>query len=136
MRIIKSAQQLFPLVVKTSVQSPSNAAPTTVSYTPPATAGTYRLSAFLDVTTATTITFKTKLTYTDPAGSATTDRPGWYLENSGVVTQPTANTADRFTTIPYIFGIDNSGAAISLADDAGTYTTCAYRLNTVLERLI
>jgi len=123
-------------VAASTIQSRTNQAPLAFSYSPPKVAGTYRIIAYLDVTTGTTLTFKNKLTYADPAGSAITDHPIWQLEGSAtLVTEPTANTADRFVMLSYLFAVDNSGTAITLVDDSGTYTTCAYRLAIILERL-
>lgn len=126
-----------PIIVATSVQNQTNAAPTTVSFTPPAAAGTYRISSFLDISTGTTITFKNILGYTDANGSAQTDIPVWQRQNSAtMLAAPTANTADRFVQLGYPFSIDNSATAITLGDNTGTYTTCVYRYTVLLEQLI
>ncbi len=129
---------LTPSIVKTVVQSAAtNVAPTTLSFTPPSVAGTYRISAQLNATTATTLTFKNILGYTDSTAAARTDIPVWERQNSAtMLVAPTANTADRFVQGPFLFSIDNSGTAITLGDNAGTYTTCVYDYTVVLERLI
>lgn len=118
-----------------AIQNKSNAAPTTVSYTPAAAASAYRVTLWLDVTTGTTITFKILVNYTDPAGTAQTDAPVWFRQNSATaLVNPTANTADRFYAIMPL-ATDNSATAITVTDNSGTYTTCAYRFQVVIERL-
>lgn len=37
---------------------------------------------------------------------------------------------------PYLFGVDNSAGAITLADNSGTYTTCVYKYQVILEQLV
>jgi hypothetical protein len=129
--------QGFPLIVAASVQNQTNLAPTTVSFTPPATAGTYRVSSWLDLSTATTVTFKNILGYTDAAGTAQTDKVIWEQQNSAtMLVDPTANTTGRFVQLPYLFSVDNSGTAITLGDNTGTYTTCVYRYTVILEQLV
>jgi hypothetical protein len=101
-------------------------------------AGTYRLSGGLDVLTASTLTVKLKVTYTDAGGNARTDIPGFYL-TSGSATAivsggNTANTTGRYTMIPMEFTIDGSQPIIIL-DNAGTYTTGTYYWVPVLEQV-
>jgi hypothetical protein len=132
---INSAGLGIPGIYASSVQSKSNAAPTTVSYTPPATAGTYRANVYVEITTATAITLKLKITYTSASGAATTDVVELTQEGSNSLVNAPANTADRFWGVQPI-NIDNSAGAIALADNAGTYTTCAYRLAYWLEQVI
>ena len=126
----------IPATVKSSVQSRTNQAPLAFSFTPPAIAGTYLLLGWLDVTTGTTITFKIIVGYTDPAAGAQTDNPVWFRQNNATAVQnPTANTADRFYfAMP--LATDASATPITVTDNTGTYTTCAYRLNLVLIRLV
>jgi hypothetical protein len=134
---INTAGQGIAVIRAVSVQNQTNLAPTTLSYTPPAAAGTYRITSYLNASTATTLTFKNILGYTDAAGTAQTDIPVWERQNSAtMLVAPTANTADRFIQVPYIFSIDNSATAITLGDNTGTYTTCVYRYTIVLEQLI
>ena len=125
-----------PIVVQAGRQNRTNQAPLTITYTPPAVAGCYRISLWLDVTTGTAISFKINLTYKDASGTGQTDYPIWALENSAtMLVNPTSNTADRFYIIPYTFAIDNSATNIVIADNSGTYTTCAYRYQNVIEWL-
>ena len=81
------------------------------------------------------MTFKTLLGYTDPGGNARTDNPVWMRQNNATPLQnPTANTADRFYA-DMIFAVNNSGTAITVSDNSGTYTTCVYSLAVTIERL-
>jgi hypothetical protein len=124
-----------PAIYKTSSQlANTNAAPTSVAYTPPSTPGTYRASGYIEVTTGTTISLKLKLTYGSPGGTdPVTD--GIDFQQQGSITFLTAivTTGRYFFTMP--FAIDNSGTAITLADNSGTYTTCVYNLVYTLEQL-
>lgn len=115
----------------------TNVAPTTLSYTPPATAGVYRLTGYLNALTAGTMTFKVKITYKDAGGNAVTDIPGFYLQNSTAIVAGgnSANTAGRYTMLSYPFSIDNSATAITIQDNAGTYTAGTYYWTPVLEQL-
>ena len=126
----------IPAIVKSSVQSRTNQAPLAFSFTPPAVAGSYLLLGWLDITTGTTITFKIIVGYTDPAAGGQTDNPVWFRQNNATAVQnPTANTADRFYfAMP--LGTDASATAITVTDNSGTYTTCAYRFQLVLIRLV
>lgn len=114
----------------------TNAAPTTVSYTPPATAGVYRISAYLNILTGGTQTFKIKITYKDPGGNAVTDIPDFEQQNSVTLLagSPGANATGRFWFVAVI-AIDNSATAITVADNAGTYTAGTYYWTPVLEQL-
>lgn len=129
--------QGFPLIVAQTSQSKSNAAPTALSYTPPAVAGTYRASWYLDITTGTTLTFIAKLTYTDPAGSARSANIELLTEGgtSVVAGGPAANSTGQFSGVE-TFAIDNSATAITVVDNSGTYTTGAYRWVVVIEQLV
>lgn len=115
----------------------TNVAPTTLSFTPPPTAGVYRLSALLDALTAGTMTFKVKITYTDPGGNARTDIPAFYLQNTTAIVAGgnSANTAGRYVMFPHTIAIDNSATAITIADNSGTYTAGTYYWTPVLEQL-
>lgn len=114
----------------------TNAAPTTLTYTPPSTAGVYRLSGGLNILTGGTLTFKVKVTYKDPGGNAITDIPVFTQQNSATLLAggPTANTTGRFF-FSMIFPIDNSATAITIADNVGTYTAGTYYWTPILEQL-
>ena len=127
-----------PAIYVSNDQSKTNAAFTTVSYTPPSTAGHYRMSAELTVTTGTTLTFKAAITFKDENGSATTlTGVGWRRDTglNTVLSDPTANTTGKYFMVPIDFDIDNSGTAITFQDNTGTYTTCAYKLHVKLEQM-
>lgn len=113
--------------------SVTNAAPTTVSFTPPAQAGIYRISGYLNVTTGTTIAAALKVTYKDPEGNARND--GVVFQKAGSATLLTSVVTTGQQTFHETIAIDNSGTAITVADNAGTYTTCVYDLAVVIERL-
>lgn len=135
---ITLAGQGFPLIVfAPAPQSRTNQAPAASSYTPPATAGTYRASYYLDLTTATTVTFIAKLTYTDLTGVARSPNVTLIAEGGTSVLAggPAANTAGQFQG-SQVFSIDNSATAITVVDNSGTYTTCVYRWAVILEQLI
>ena len=114
----------------------TNVAPTTLSYTPPATAGIYRVSAYLNIITGTTLTFKIKITYTDPGGNAVTDVPDFEQQNSTTLLAggPTANTTGRFS-FSWPIAINNGAAAITVADNTGTYTTGTYYWTPFVEQI-
>lgn len=114
----------------------TNVPPTTLTYTPPAAAGVYRLSGYLDILTATTLTFKVLISYTDPGGNARTDIPVFTQQNSAtlLVGGPAANSTGRFS-FSYVFAVNNSATAITLADNGGTYTSGTYYWTPNLEQL-
>lgn len=107
-----------------------------INYTPPATAGTYRLSFSVDVTTATTDNFTVVATWKDASGNAISQNLGGSDKNG------TALTAGAITNaigrgVYYgsaLFSIDNSATAITLST-AGTFTTVTYNLAATLEQL-
>lgn len=108
----------------------TNSAPTTLSYTPPATAGVYAVLASLDILTGGTQTFQIKITYHDPGGNSRTDIPVFTQQNSTTLLagSPGANATGRFSFL-WVFAIDNSATAITVADNAGTYTAGTYYWN-------
>lgn len=127
-----------PAIYKAGAQTLyTNAAPTSLSYTPPATAGRYRLSASLNILTGGTLTFKVKITYTDAGGNARTPIPVFVADNSTslVAGGPAANSTGRLSMVPWEFDIDNSGTAITIQDNAGTYTAGTYYWIPTLEQL-
>ncbi len=114
-------------------QHQTNAAPSSVAYTPPSTAGQYRLTASLLVKTGTTIALSVKVTYTGADGSSHSDVLVWQKENSATLLTSVI-AADRYTAW-HSFLIDNSAGAITIADNSGTYTTCEYWYQPNLEQL-
>lgn len=131
-----NASAIFNVVATkaTSQQtSVTNAAPTTVSFTPPAEAGIYRISGYLNVTTGTTIAAALKITYKDPQGNSRND--GVVFQKAGSATLLTSVVTTGQQTFHETIAIDNSGTAITVADNSGTYTTCVYDLAVVIERL-
>ena len=127
-----------PQIKAVGVQTLStNAAPATLSFTPPRKAGVYRLSGQVNLLTASAMTWVVKITYHDPGGNAITDTPGFYLQNGTAITAGgnTTNTAGRYIMIPYTFEIDNSSTAITIQDNSGTYTTGTYYWTPILEQL-
>jgi hypothetical protein len=114
----------------------TNVAPTTLSYTPPATAGVYRISGYLDILTGGTMTVQLKITYKDPGGNARTDIPVLTQQNSATLLagSPGANVTGRFWFVA-IIAVDNSATAITVADNAGTYTAGTYYFTPIIEQL-
>lgn len=114
-----------------------NAALTAVgSYTPPATAGRYRVTANVYCTVGTTTTFSVKVNYKDLNGTAHADilplvsaaAPGVFLTNGLVI------AAGTYYAMPIEIDIDNSQTPITFST-VGTFTTVTYFLNTTLEQL-
>lgn len=125
-------------IYKTGAQTLyTNSAPTTLTYTPPAAAGSYRLGGTLDILTGATQTFKVKMTYTDAGGNARTDIPVFQQQNSATLLAggPAANATGQFSMLPYYIDVDNSGTAITIQDNAGTYTAGTYYWTPILEQL-
>jgi hypothetical protein len=125
----------IPAIYAASTQTGKiNAAPTTVTYGPPSTAGIYRASGYVEVTTATSIALKLKLLYGSPGGTdPVTD--SIVFTNQGSTTLLTSLVGNGRYYFSHQFGIDASGTNIQLEDNAGTYTTCVYNLNYILEQL-
>jgi hypothetical protein len=114
-------------------QHQTNAAPASVTYSPPSTAGQYRLFVTLLVKTATTLTLKMSVTYTGADGTSHVDALVFQKEGSAtLLTSVTA--ADRYVA-DQSFLIDASGGTITIADASGTYTTCEYWVQPNLEQL-
>jgi hypothetical protein len=123
-----------PVVYKTGgPQHNTNAAPASVTYTPPATAGMYRLFIGLLVKTGTTISLTIKVTYTGADGTGKTDVLVFQKENSTTLLTAVV-AADRYVA-DHVFLVDNSGGAITIADNSGTYTTCEYYYQPTIEQM-
>jgi len=114
-----------------------NAALTAVgSYTPPATAGRYRVTANVYCTVGTTTTFSVKVNYKDLNGTSHADilplvsaaAPGVFLLNGLVI------AAGTYYAMPIEIDIDNSQTPITFST-VGTFTAVTYFLNATLEQL-
>ena len=118
-----------PIVVYDSGTATS-AATVSLSYTPPATYGTYRVSIATKNTTGTSCICS--LAYTDQTGSAiaATSIPAWTLGSiAGVLTM---NTAGDNYTLDWTFATDNSGSTVTIKF-ALSSTTIVYHV--IIERL-
>lgn len=108
-----------------------------ISFTPPAKAGTYRLSATVDVTAWTTpASFTITGAYKDASGTARTDT---FAVARDTGTQPAAGAItaiSRWHGQSLLLQIDNSATAITLST-TGTFTgSPVYNLAGVLEQLV
>lgn len=115
----------------------TNAAPTTLSVTPSANAGKYRLRGRLNILTGGTLTFKVKVTYHDASGNPQSDIPVFFQQNSATLLAggPSANSTGRFWFDMEI-DVDNSATAITIADNAGTYTAGTYYWIPSIEEIV
>lgn len=123
-----------PKLATNSQQTGNTGAPTTVSVTPPSSPSLYLILAYAEVTTATSIALKLKVTYNAPSGNSRADALIWDVEGSTTLVA-SVTTADRANTSWFIL-TDNSGTAFTIADNAGTYTTCAYNLGITVLQLV
>ena len=128
-----AGQGLATVLASSTQNAVTNAAPATVSLTPASAVGTYRISGYLNVTTGTTIAAALNITYKDPQGNARND--GVVFQKAGSATLLTSVVTTGQQTFQETIAIDNSGTAITVADNSGTYTTCVYDLAVVIERL-
>jgi hypothetical protein len=124
-------------VFATASSTANNAALTNaINYTPPATAGTYRVSGVVNVTAWTTpATFAVNLGYKDASGNARTEVA--HLRRGSNGADAAAVTAvDRWFFDFAAVMVDNSGTAITVST-AGTFTGApVYDFAAVLEELI
>lgn len=107
-----------------------------INFTPPAVAGTYRMSWMVNTTVATTDNFHIVGTWDDAEGNEVSQTLGGW-DKVGTALTAGAITNAIGTGIYYgfvIFNIDNSADAITLST-AGTFTTVTYDLLAVLEQL-
>ncbi len=107
-----------------------------INYTPPATAGRYRLSWVVTCTAATTDSFTVVATWKDASGNARTQNLGGF-DPAGTALVAGAITNTIGTGAYYgdaMVAIDNSATAITLST-AGTFTTVTYNLSATLEQL-
>ena len=119
-----------------TTQHKTNAAPTSVTYTPPSAAGAYVLTVGATIKTATSLALKLKLTYTGADGAAKSDTPGWLISTGGTVNGGTGITTAVDASMSWLFNVDNSGGVITLADNSGTYTTCEYWLTPIIQEYV
>lgn len=107
-----------------------------INYTPPATAGVYRLTIMVNVTAWTTpASFTIVVTYTDSKGNAQTETVAVWRGSTGAMVAA-ITTVNRYYGVPFIFAIDNSATAITVST-AGTFSgSPVYQLAATLERLI
>jgi len=126
-----------PAIYTAYASGSQNAALTAVgSYTPPATAGRYRVTANVYCTVGTTTTFSVKVNYYDLNGTGHADilplvsaaAPGVFLLNGLVI------AAGTYYAMPIEIDIDNSQTPITFST-VGTFTTVTYFLNATLEQL-
>jgi hypothetical protein len=114
----------------------TSAASNFINYTPPATAGVYRIIAMVNVTAWTTpATFTVVVTYTDNKGNARTETLAFVKGSSGAGVAA-ITTVDRYYATPFVLAIDNSATAITLST-TGTFSgSPVYQLAGLLERVI
>jgi hypothetical protein len=103
-----------------------------INYVPPATAGTYRISAYVNVRTAAAVNMTVTVTYKDAAGVARSELLTLQQQNTATNVVNMNNTAGRFTG-SYIFQIDNSATAVTVSTTGTTMTL--YDLAATLEQL-
>jgi hypothetical protein len=129
---IATAGNAIPAIYgATSPTHKTNAAPATTTYASPA-AGFYRITLAVDVKTATTLSLKMAVTYTDSEGTAQTDVLVFTKENSTTLLTAVV-AADRHSAV---YSICTNGATnIVVEDDSGTYTTCDYYYAVSIEQL-
>lgn len=106
-----------------------------INYTPPATAGRYRLTGVVDVTAWTTpASFTVVAVYKDDSGTTRTETLAVTRGSTGVVAAA-VTTVDRYYFSLPLFAINNAATAITLST-TGTFTgTPVYNLSAVLEQL-
>ncbi len=126
-----------PAIYGTYSQTGKTAAVTNaINYTPPATAGRYRLSWVVTATTSTTDSFTVVIAFKDATGTAISQNSGGFDPNgtalvAGAITNTLGNGVYYGSMY---FDIDNSATAITLST-AGTFTTVTYNLSATLEQL-
>lgn len=109
-----------------------------LNFSPPATAGTYRINVLVDISVSTTHSFSANLVYTDNLGtSRTVVMSGFSPIGTAIAAGLMTNAigAGTYSLVPLTFSIDNSATAITLST-VGTFTTVTYTLTVVLEQLI
>lgn len=107
-----------------------------INYTPPATAGRYRISWTIDTTTATTDNFTVVVTWKNATGTARSQNSGGFDKNgTALVAGAITNTIGAGAYYgSMLLDIDNSATAITLST-AGTFTTVTYNIAAWLEQV-
>jgi len=104
-----------------------------INYTPPATAGRYRLSITVSTTSGTnTGSFTPSVTFTSAAGVATTFAPNFIQTGSATLRTTTTGASLSFSSVMY-FSINTAAAAITLTMTAAG-TTASF-ISASLEQL-
>lgn len=105
-----------------------------INFIPPAVAGIYRLTAYVDVTAWTTpASFTLAATFNNPEGTGKTVTMATN-EDDGTVSA-LIDEVSGFAGVPFIFGIDATATAITLST-TGTFTgSPVYDFFAILERL-
>lgn len=104
-----------------------------INYTPPASAGTYRISVMVNVHTAAAVNMAVTVAFKDAGGNSQSNVMVLSLQGSTTIVNNMNNTSGIFTG-DYIFSIDNSQTAITLSTTGTTMT--AYDMAASLEQLI
>lgn len=107
------------------------------SYTPPAVAGTYRVTVNVYCTVGTTTSFSVKVNYKDLNTTSHADilplvsaaAPGVFLTNGLVI------AAGTYYGMSLLISVDNSQTPITFST-VGTFTTVTYFLNAEVEQVI
>lgn len=106
-----------------------------INYTPPATAGRYRISGIVNMTAWTTpASFTVAVTYKDDSGNARTETMTVSRGSTGA-TAAAITAVDRWYFELPLFAIDNSATAITVST-TGTFTgSPSYNLSVILEQV-
>jgi hypothetical protein len=107
-----------------------------INYTPPASAGRYRISWVVNVQSNTTDSFSVTATWKDAGGTARTQALGGFAPNgSSLATGLITNVIGVGVYYGSAFiNIDNSATAITVST-VGTFTTVSYDFSATLEQL-
>ncbi len=125
-----------PIYASYSTSANAAAVTNAINYTPPATAGRYRISWVFYTNTATTEIFTVVVTWKNATGTARSQNSGGFDKNG------TSLAAGAITNVigagayygSMMIDIDNSATAITVST-AGTFTTVAYNFSAILEQL-
>jgi hypothetical protein len=130
-----AGQGIVPIYATATTTSTSTSQSNLISYTPPATAGTYRVSATIATTSGTNSgTTTVTITFHDAAGTTITMLPPFMQSASATLLTATTGVSKSFSMLPYTFTIDNSATAITVSTTVSG-TVAAY-ISTTLEQLI
>jgi len=114
---ISTAGTGVPIVVATYASgSVTSSQSNVINYTPPASAGDYRVSAQVSTTSGTnTGTTTVTITHKSSAGVAITQLPPFTQSNSATLLTAATAASKTFSMIDYRFSIDNSQTAITVS---------------------